>query len=77
MGRVMEAINLFVKGNSVLNDAIEHMISDNLVRHETLELNANNYLFREGDDIRQTFYVQKGLIKDIQRRYFFIKQEHY
>ena len=59
----MEAINLFVKGNSVLNDAIEHMISDNLVRHETLELNANNYLFREGDDIRQTFYVQKGLIK--------------
>ncbi len=59
----MEAINLFVKANPVLKGNIEQLVASNSIRFEILELNANDYLFREGEDIRRTFYVQKGLIK--------------
>lgn len=59
----MEAINLFVKTHAPLRETIEHLINTNAVRHETLTLDAGDYLFREGDDIRRTFYVQRGLVK--------------
>lgn len=59
----MEAINLFVKANPVLKSNIEQLVASNSIRFEILDLNANDYLFREGEDIRRTFYVQKGLIK--------------
>lgn len=59
----MEAINLFVKTQDQLKEVIEELIARNGVRHETLELEANDYLFREGEDIRRTFYVQRGLVK--------------
>lgn len=59
----MEAINLFVKPNPTLRAAVEELVATETVRFEHIVLNANEYLFREGDDIRRTFYVQKGLVK--------------
>lgn len=59
----MEAINLFVKPHPRMRTTIEQLIATNAVRHETLSLDANDYLFREGEDIRNTFYVQRGLVK--------------
>lgn len=59
----MEAINLFVKSHPRVRMTIEQLIATNAVRHETLSLDANDYLFREGEDIRNTFYVQRGLVK--------------
>lgn len=59
----MEAINLFVKSHPRVRTTIEQLIATNAVRHETLSLDANDYLFREGEDIRNTFYVQRGLVK--------------
>lgn len=62
-GGHVEAINLFVKANPMLKDTVEKLVSERAIRFDRVELNANEYLFREGDDIRRTFYVQKGLIK--------------
>lgn len=59
----MEAINLFVKPNPTLRTAVEELVATEAVRFERIVLSANEYLFREGDDIRRTFYVQKGLVK--------------
>ncbi|WP_294440284.1 Crp/Fnr family transcriptional regulator [uncultured Slackia sp.] len=59
----MEAINLFVAIHPQLKTVVERMIAENLVRYEVLELEAGEYLFREGDGIRSTFYVQRGLVK--------------
>lgn len=59
----MEAINLFVKAQPRFRDAMEQMIASGSVRSDVIILNAGEYLFHEGDDIRRTFYVQKGLIK--------------
>lgn len=59
----MEAINLFVKPNQTLKKAIEQLVAEDAIRHERLNLDANEYLFREGDDIRRTFYVERGLMK--------------
>lgn len=59
----MEAINLFVKIQPQLKAAVEAMIATKRVRCSSITLNAGDYLFREGDDVRCTFYVQKGLVK--------------
>ena len=59
----MEAKNLFVKTQPQLKAAIERIVADGIVRSKTLELDANEYLFHEGEFVRSTFYVKRGLIK--------------
>ena len=59
----MEAINLFVKTQPQLKAAIERIVENGIVRSKTLELDANEYLFHEGEFVRSTFYVKRGLIK--------------
>lgn len=62
-GTIVEAINLFVKVHGKLRDTIEELVAAGDVRSEVLHLDANDYLFHEGDDVRRTFYVQRGLVK--------------
>ncbi len=59
----MEAINLFVKTDARLVAGIEELIEAGRLRHETITLDAGDYLFREGSDVAQTFFVKQGLIK--------------
>lgn len=59
----MKAINLFVQQNPVLRETIEHIIATNAIHHKPIELAGGEYLFREGDDIRSTFFLTKGLVK--------------
>lgn len=59
----MEAINLFVKTQPQLKATIERIVENGIVRSKTLELDANEYLFHEGELVRSTFYVKRGLIK--------------
>lgn len=59
----MKAINLFVKQNPVLKQAVEQLIASDGIRHHRIDLASGEFLFREGDDIRSTFFLTKGLIK--------------
>lgn len=59
----MEAISLFVKTDACLTATIESLIEAGRLRHESVSLDAGDYLFREGDDVSQTFFVKRGLIK--------------
>lgn len=59
----MEAINLFVEQHDRLTEIVEELVSTKAVRSETFTLEADDFLFREGEDIRRTFYVQRGLVK--------------
>lgn len=59
----MEAINLFVKTNEQLRTGIERLMADGSLRATRVNLDAGEFLFRDGDNINHTFYVEKGLIK--------------
>lgn len=59
----MKAINLFVQQNPVLRETVEHIIATNAIRVTPIELASGDYLFREGENIRSTFFLTKGLVK--------------
>ena len=59
----MKAINLFVRPNPLLRETVERLIAENAIRHTAIELASGEYLFREGDNIRTTFFLAKGLVK--------------
>ncbi len=59
----MKAINLFVKPNPVLKSTVEGLVAAGTIRHSPIELAGGDYLFREGDDIRCTYFLTKGMVK--------------
>lgn len=62
-GAHMEASSVFVKPHDTLKTAVEHLIENDSAHSELLSLEAGEYLFREGEDVRQTFFIKRGLIK--------------
>ena len=59
----MEAINLFVRSNPVLRDALEELVRTETIKSSRIRLESGEYLFREDEDIRQTFYISRGLVR--------------
>lgn len=59
----MEAISLFVQPKPLLSKIIERAVAENDLKAQPLTLNPGGYLFREGDDIRETFYLTRGLVR--------------
>lgn len=59
----MQAINLFVKTNANLKTAVEQLIATGGVHSSRIELAGGEHLFREGEDVRFTYFVVKGLIE--------------
>lgn len=59
----MEAISLFVQPKPLLSSTIERITQTGELRCTRHELAAGDYLFREGDDIRSTFYIQRGMVR--------------
>lgn len=59
----MEAIDLFVQPKPLLSSTIERIAKTGELRCKQRTLARNDYLFREGDDIRSTFYIQRGMVR--------------
>ncbi|WP_158539650.1 Crp/Fnr family transcriptional regulator [Gordonibacter sp. 28C] len=59
----MEAISLFVQPKPLLSDTIEHGVAEGVLKGRPIRLNPGDYLFREGDDMRDTFYLTRGLVR--------------
>lgn len=51
----MEAISLFVQPKPLLSETIERIVADGTLKARALVLSPGDYLFREGDDMRETF----------------------
>jgi len=62
-GGTMEAISLFVQPKPLLSNAIEHLAKTGELHCRQHVLASGDYLFREGDDIRSTFYIQRGMVR--------------
>ena len=59
----MEAISLFVQPKPLLSETIERIVADGTLKARALVLSPGDYLFREGDDMRETFYLTRGLVR--------------
>ncbi len=59
----MEAISLFVKPHPVLRDAVEELIRTDSIGYKHVNLPAGQFLFREGELARHTYYIRKGLVR--------------
>lgn len=59
----MEAIDLFVQPKPLLSSTIERIAKTGELRCKQRTLARNDYLFREGDDIHSTFYIQRGMVR--------------
>ena len=59
----MEAISLFVQPKPLLSEAIESLVAEGVLKACALKLSPGDYLFREGDDMRNTFYLTRGLVR--------------
>ena len=59
----MEAISLFVQPKPLLSQAVERAVADGVLKARSLALSPKDYLFREGDDMRSTFYLTRGLVR--------------
>lgn len=59
----MEAISLFVQPHPVLRDAVEDLIRSNAISYEVLKLAPGQFLFREGEESRRTYFIVKGLVR--------------
>lgn len=59
----LEAISLFVQPKPAISTAVEGLIAAKALRFSRIELDAQDHLFREGDDVRTTFYITRGLIR--------------
>ena len=62
-GEPVEAIDLFVQPKPLLSSTIERIAKTGELRCKQRTLARNDYLFREGDDIRSTFYIQRGMVR--------------
>ena len=62
-GEPVEAIDLFVQPKPLLSRTIERIAKTGELRCKQRTLARNDYLFREGDDIRSTFYIQRGMVR--------------
>lgn len=63
MGEHMEAISLFVQPKPLLSNTIERITKTGELKAASHVLAPGDYLFREGDDIRSTFYIQRGMVR--------------
>ena len=63
MGEHMEAISLFVQPKPLLSNTIERITKTGELKATSHVLAPGDYLFREGDDIRSTFYIQRGMVR--------------
>lgn len=59
----MEAISLFVQPKPLLSSTIEHLAKTGELHCRQHVLAPGDDLFREGDDIRSTFYIQRGMVR--------------
>ncbi|WP_449135789.1 Crp/Fnr family transcriptional regulator [Senegalimassilia anaerobia] len=59
----MEAINLFVQPKPQLSRAIERATGSGGLPCKRATLDPGDFLFREGDNARTTFYIQRGLVR--------------
>lgn len=59
----MEAISLFVQPKPLLSNTIERITKTGELKAASHVLAPGDYLFREGDDIRSTFYIQRGMVR--------------
>lgn len=59
----METASLFVRPRPKLAEAIEGCIKDGTVQGVSLHLRPGEALFRSGESIRTTFYIQRGMVK--------------
>ena len=63
----MEAISLFVQPKPLLSETIERIVADGTLKARALVLSPGDYLFREGDDMRETFLPDEGPGTAVQR----------
>ncbi len=59
----MEAISLFVQPKPLLSSTVERITKTGELKATAHVLAPGDYLFREGDDIRSTFYIQRGMVR--------------
>jgi CRP-like cAMP-binding protein len=62
-GGRMEALNVFIKPNREFSHYIEDLIRDGKLPYQLRRFSTGEFLFREGEDIDQTFYIIKGLVR--------------
>ena len=59
----MEAASIFVRPRPKLAEAIEGCIRDGVIQGTLIRLKPGESLFRSGESIRWTFYIQRGMVK--------------
>ncbi|MCK6139775.1 Crp/Fnr family transcriptional regulator [Slackia exigua] len=59
----MEAVDLFVRPQPLLSSTIEHIVKTGELRFTQRVLERGDFLFQEGDDVRSTFYIQRGMVR--------------
>lgn len=59
----MEAIDLFVQPEPLLASTINHLVKTGELHGHSHTLALGSFLFREGDDVRSTFYIQHGIVR--------------
>jgi CRP-like cAMP-binding protein len=59
----MEAINQFIKPIKNLSAILEEGFSNGTIPYVTRQLGTGDYLFREGEETINTFYITKGLVR--------------
>lgn len=59
----MEAISLFVQPKPLLSQTIERIVTEGTLKGTSVAFAPGDFLFREGDDIRSTFYLTRGLVR--------------
>ena len=59
----MEAISIFIRPHEEISRAIEEAIQTQAIKAWPMSLKSGEYLFREGENIRQTFYISRGLVR--------------
>ena len=59
----MEAASIFVRPRPKLAEAIELCIRDGVIQGTPIHLKPGEALFRSGESIRWTFYIQRGMVK--------------
>jgi CRP-like cAMP-binding protein len=59
----MEAISLFIRQHKEFSRFIESNLGNGSLPYKKRQIETGGYLFKEGDDAHDTFYITRGLVR--------------